>query len=433
MLEQLRQRIRATLEKGAKAREPRHCFENVELPFETHETSAGPLHVRARRFSRAHRMGRTELGAAYDASADLLALLALDPTLAQCDVRGALFLDTETTGLARGAGTVAFLVGLARWEPDGTFVLEQLLVRQLGEEAPMLEHVRQRVERASLLVTFNGKSFDMPLLRTRLVMARLPAMKEPPHLDLLHIARRVHGSRLRHGCRLTALEGSVLGFERPDDVASADISALYLHFLRTGDARGLLGVVEHNAWDVIAMGALIGLYGEPQHETLAPEDLVGVARTLCRAGALEWAASRAEAAVERDPSPGSIRARADISKARGDRTRALEDYEALAASVDDPTVRLELAKLYEHWVKAPGHALAWAARGTGERPEAAARRLDRLGRKATISRQTARPPCVALPSRHEEPRSSTRVERIGSIGAEGPQGPASAPPLLRSS
>jgi uncharacterized protein len=378
-------------------------------------------------------MGRTELGAAYDASAELLALLALDPPLAQCDVRGALFLDTETTGLARGAGTVAFLVGLASWEPDNTFVLEQLLVRQLGEEAPMLEHVRQRVERASLLVTFNGKSFDMPLLRTRLVMARLPAMKEPPHLDLLHVARRVHGSRLRHGCRLTALEGNVLGFERPDDVASADISAIYLHFLRTGDARGLLGVVEHNAWDVIAMGALIGLYGEPEHETLAAEDLVGVARTLCRAGALERAASRAEAAVARDPSPGSLRTRADISKARGDRLRALEDYEALAAAVDDPSVRLELAKLYEHWVKAPGNALEWAARGTGERPEAAARRLERLGRKATVSRQMARPPPAALASRHEEPCSSTRVERNGSIAAEDPQGPASALPLLRSS
>lgn len=432
VLEQLRQRIRATLERGAKAREPR-WFHSDELAFVTHETNAGPLHVRERRFSRAHRMGRTELGAAYHASAELLALLALNPSLAPCDMRGALFLDTETTGLARGAGIVAFLVGLGRWDPDGSFVLEQLLVRQLGEEAPMLERVRQRVEGASLLVTFNGKSFDMPLLRTRLVMARLPAMNEPPHLDLLHVARRVHGSRLRDGCRLAALESSILGFERHDDVASSDIGALYVHFLRTGDVRALLGVVEHNAWDVIAMGALIGLYGEPQHESLMAEDLVGVARTLCRAGALEQAASRAQAAVERDPSLRSIRARADISKARGDRRGALADYETLAASVDDPSVRLELAKLYEHWVKAPGNALEWASRGTGERPSAAARRLDRLGRKAALSRRTGRPSSGALPSPHEETRSSTGVERSGSIAEGDPQGPASALRLFRSS
>lgn len=421
----LRQRIQATLERSRSSPHPARWSETVgDLPFETQNTPAGPLHVRERRFSRAHRTGRVEIGLAFDASPELLALLALDPTIARCDLRGALFLDTETTGLARGAGTVAFLVGLAWWHSDGTFTLEQLLVRQLGEEAPMLERVRQRIERASLLVTFNGKSFDMPLLRTRMVMARLPAMTEPPHIDLLHVARRVHGARLANGCRLAALESAVLGFERSDDVASADIGALYLHYLRTGDARSLLGVVEHNAWDVIAMGALLGLYGEPRHDTLAGEDLAGVARTLCRAGNLEWAASCAEAAVDRHLSARSIRARADIAKARGDRTRALADYETLALSLDDASVRLEIAKLYEHWVKAPDHALEWASRGTGERPEAAARRLERLARKANISRRMARPSSGVLALPREAMRSSTRVERSGSNAKEDPEDPA---------
>jgi len=433
VIEALRRRIQLTLEHSGKAREPPRPVDDGDLPFETHATPMGPLHVREQRLSRAHRTGRAQLGPAFDASAELLALLALDPSIGKCPLRGALFLDTETTGLARGAGTVAFLVGLAWWHPDGTFVLEQLLVRQLGEEAPMLERIRQRIENASMLVTFNGKSFDIPLLRTRLVMARLPAMKEPPHLDLLHVARRVHGARLRNGCRLTALEGAVLGFERADDVASGDISALYLHFLRTGDARALLGIVEHNAWDVVAMAALVGLYGEPQLEALAAEDLVGVARTMCRAGALDSAASWAEAAVERNRSAGSIRARADISKARGDRPRALADYETLARSLDDPSARLELAKLYEHWVKAPRDALAWAAQGTGERPEAAARRLERLGRKASVNPRTERRSFAELASLRAAPHSSTGALRNGSSEAVDPEGPASEPRLSRRS
>ena len=259
----------------------------------------------------------------------MLALLALDPALAACDPRRALFLDTETTGLSGGAGTVAFLVGLAWWD-EGSLLLEQLLVRALGEEGPVLARVSERLASAGMLVTFNGKSFDMPLLRTRFVMARMPPPPSPPHLDLLHVSRRVHGKRIKQGCRLVAIERDVLGFERQDDVESGDVSAVYLHFLRTGDARALLGVVEHNAWDVVAMAALVGLYGEPFDGGLAPEDLVGVARTLRRAGALDRAGEVAEAAVQRASTPESLRARADIAKARGDRALAMADFETLA-------------------------------------------------------------------------------------------------------
>jgi hypothetical protein len=314
----------------------------------------------------------------------MLALLALDPSLAACDPARALFLDTETTGLSGGTGTVAFLVGLAWWDRGGdrALVLEQFLVRALGEEAPMLERLRERIEGASMLVTFNGKSFDMPLLRTRFVMTRLASPVEPPHLDLLHVARRIHGRRTRDGCRLVAIERDVLGFERVDDVPSCEVSARYMHFLRTGDASALLGVVEHNAWDVVSMAALVGLYGEPGHGSLAARDLVGVARTLRRAGSLDRAMAVADAAVGRGPSPESLRARADIAKALGDRERALADFEALVATVDDASVRLELAKIYEHWLKAPARALQCIERGTGESTERHRRRTERLTQKA---------------------------------------------------
>lgn len=382
VLDDLRARIQATLERTVVRPTPPPPACPVDLPFATLMTPSGPLHVRTHRFSPAHRTGRSSVACGARADADWLALLSLDPRLASCDPRRALFLDTETTGLSGGTGTVAFLVGLAFWEGEATLVLEQLLVRALGEEAPMLERVRDRMAEADLLVTFNGKSFDIPLLRTRFVMARVAAPAEPPHLDLLHVARRVHGKRVRQGCSLVAIERDVLGFERVDDVLSGDIGALYMHFLRTGDCGALLGVIEHNAWDVVAMAALVGLYGEPLAGGLGGEDLAGVARTLRRAGALDRASSIADLAVERGGALESLRVRAQIAKARGDRARALADFELLAAAGDDAPARLELAKLYEHWVKSPRRALEWVDRGTGESPHDAQRRSARLTRKS---------------------------------------------------
>jgi uncharacterized protein YprB with RNaseH-like and TPR domain len=389
LLADLRTRIQATLERTARrAPRPPPVVDTVDLPFASVETPLGALHVRTQRLSPAHKTGRALLGPGRIASAELLALLALDPSLAACDPGGALYLDTETTGLAGGTGTVAFLVGLAWWD-EGSLVLEQLLVRALGEEAPMLERLRERLAAASMLVTFNGKSFDMPLLRTRFAMARMAAPPSPPHLDLLHVARRVHGKRLGQGCRLVVIERDVLGFQRVDDVESGDVSACYLHFLRTGEAGALLGVIEHNAWDVVAMAAMVGLYGEPLHAELAVADVVGVARTLRKAGALEQARVAAEAAVEREATPESLRARADVAKARGDRASALADFESLAAAVDDASVRLELAKLYEHWVREPSRALEWTQRGTGEAPEQSQKRVARLARKADRVKQVS--------------------------------------------
>ncbi len=389
LLDDLRARIQATLERTAsRAPRPVPAVDDFELPFAAEQTPLGVLHSRVLRLSHAHRTGRAPIAPARRARSDLLALLALDPGLSGCDAGGALYLDTETTGLAGGAGTVAFLVGLAFWDESG-LVLEQLLVRALGEEAPMLARVKERIEQASMLVTFNGKSFDMPLLRTRFVMARMEAPSSPPHLDLLHVARRIHGKSLKQSCRLVALEREVLGFERIDDIEGGDVAPTYLHFLRTGDARSLMGVVEHNAWDVVAMAALVGVYGEPLEGALPAGDLVGVARTLRRAGALERAGEMAEEAVQRSSTPESLRARADIAKARGDRARALADFETLAATVDDPSVRLELAKLYEHWRREPARALEWVERGTGEDDAGTRRRAERLTRKHEKARKKA--------------------------------------------
>jgi hypothetical protein len=389
-LDELRARIHAVLERTVRPASP-PPVDTVELPFVTEATPLGPLSRRTQRLSAAHRIGRAPLLPSRGASAELLALLALDPALATRDPAGALYLDTETTGLNGGTGTVAFLVGLAYWdEGAGGLTIEQILVRNLGEEAPMLAHVAERIRRASMLVTFNGKSFDLPLLRTRFVMARIAAPEEPPHLDLVHVARRLHKPRVE--CKLTTLERRILGFERHDDVPSGEVSQVYLHFLRTGDARALLGVIEHNLWDVLTMAALVGLYGEPLDGTrLAAEDLVGVARTFRRAGEIDRAYDVASQAVDSGGGHESVRARAEIAKARGDRARALADFEALSEAIDDARVRLELAKLYEHYVREPSRALALVEQGTAEGEEGSKRRARRLAAKVERSRQAALP------------------------------------------
>ena len=327
-LEDLRRRIAAVLSRGAApspsppAPRPEDA-PSAELPFVAEETAHGTLHVRTLRLSAAHRTGHAPVLPARDASPALLSLLALDPSLAACSPRGALYLDTETTGLHGGTGTVAFLVGLAFWGAadgagGGDLIVEQLLVKQLGEEAPVLARVAERLEAASMLVTFNGKSFDMPLLRTRFTMARMPWPGERPHLDLLHVARRLHKVRGIE-CRLTTIEREVLGFERVGDVPGSEVSARYLHYLRTGDAFPLLGVVEHNAWDVVAMAALVGLYGEPLDASmLAPEDLVGVARTLAKAGETAQAFEVASRVVE---GAGGRHARGTRARMRSGRGR----------------------------------------------------------------------------------------------------------------
>ncbi len=384
--------MRAVLERGEKpARAAPTPDEAPDLPFVSHPTPLGALHVRRVRFPPSHRMGRASILASREASADLLGALSLDPSVSRCDPSRALYLDTETTGLHGGTGTIAFLVGLAFWEREhegdaSMLIVEQLLVRSPGEEAPMLERVAARLRDASMVVTFNGKAFDLPLLRTRFTMARMAMPDEPPHLDLVHVARRLHRAP-KGPCKLTSIEQRVLGFERHGDVPSGEVSACYLHFLRTGDPQSLLGVIEHNAWDVVAMVALVGLYGEPLATTsLSAGDLVGVAQTLFRAGARESALEIAHLAVGAGAGDFGVLARGQLAKKSGDRARALADFEAVASRVDDPRVRLELAKLYEHFAKEPARALEVARLGTGERADRAECRARRLGLK--IDRET---------------------------------------------
>src|SRR5881275_1385142 len=173
-----------------------------------------------------------------------------------------LFLDTETTGLAGGTGTYAFLIGLAWWDAGG-LQAEQFFMRDFAEEHALLHELSQRVAERPVLVTFNGKSFDWPLLENRFTMTRSIAVpKLEAHLDLLHPARALWKLRLG-SVRLVELERHVLdaprlGWHRENDVSSALIPQFYFDYLRGGPAEPLAAVVRHNQMDLRGLAALFG-------------------------------------------------------------------------------------------------------------------------------------------------------------------------------
>src|SRR5437867_9893065 len=173
-----------------------------------------------------------------------------------------LFLDTETTGLAGGTGTYAFLVGLAWWDAGG-LQAEQFFMRDFAEEHALLHELSQRVAERPVLVTFNGKSFDWPLLENRFTMTRSIAVpKLEAHLDLLHAARALWKLRLG-SVRLVELERHVLdaprlGWQRDNDVSSALIPQFYFDYLRGGPVEPLAAVVRHNQMDLRGLAALFG-------------------------------------------------------------------------------------------------------------------------------------------------------------------------------
>jgi len=163
-----------------------------------------------------------------------------------------LFLDTETTGLSGGSGTYVFLIGLAHIA-DGELILQQHLLRDLGAETAFVEHLQAELEPFRACASYNGKTFDLPLLRTRFVMTiRTEITVDESHLDLLHPARRLWKDRFG-STTLRQLEESVLDDGRVTDIPGSLVPDAYFHYLRVGDERIIAPVLEHNARDVISL------------------------------------------------------------------------------------------------------------------------------------------------------------------------------------
>lgn len=348
------------------------------------------------------RHGVVPLARGLGARGRALATLALDPRLEGFDPEGALFLDTETTGLSVGAATLAFLVGLGAYE-DGCLQVEQVFLEEPAEETALLERVRHRVEACRTLVTFNGKSYDLPLLRARFVLAGLEPLPERPHLDLLHLARRVYGDRVER-CRLVHLEREVLGFERDEDIAGEEIPERYQAFLLRGDREGLLPVLAHNVLDVSALAALLGELSarasrEPTEGRFEPEDRQALARTALRAGEVRFALTLAEEVTHAGRSSPELRRDAHALMARvhhknrdhgAERDRLLA---ALALCPSDPKLHLKLSQCFERLPDGLSKALEHGLRSSGAEPEdARARRLARLLKRVEGARRQLRLP-----------------------------------------
>jgi uncharacterized protein YprB with RNaseH-like and TPR domain len=210
------------------------------------------------------------------------ALLAGHPEIARMDISDALFLDTETTGLAGGTGTFAFLIGLG-WYEGQDFVVCQLFARDFHEEASMLTLLQDMAAEKRFLVTFNGRAFDVSLLSARFILNRL---KDPltgmPHLDLLFPSRRLAGHRLEN-CRLVTLESEILSFTRTGDVPGYEIPARYFDWLRNRDGTLLEDVFLHNRLDIVSMAALAAHFADlltrgHERPDSHPGDLLAAAR-----------------------------------------------------------------------------------------------------------------------------------------------------------
>jgi uncharacterized protein YprB with RNaseH-like and TPR domain len=315
------------------------------------------------------------------------ARLARDEKLADADLAGLAFLDTETTGLAGGAGTLVFLVGVGLCQGD-RFVLRQYFLLDPGHEEALLTALVADLESRVGWVTYNGRAFDLPLLESRLTINRQRgALGQRPHLDLLMPARRLYRGRLP-SCSLGDIERGVFKIIRDqDDVPGYLIPQMYLNYLRTGEADEMRRVIYHNTIDILSMvtlaAHLMDIFATPFG---SPAPRAGgrvkpvverTAEDLLRLGC--WHADNnrpveAEAAFKGALAGGlalddrrlALTRLAALLKRQGRRPEAVPAWEQIASfTLDDPAAFVELAKYYEWHARNLDQAAAWTERAFG--------------------------------------------------------------------
>jgi uncharacterized protein len=319
-----------------------------------------------------------------DASA--LHLLLPDAPEEVADPRQWLFLDTETTGIMGGSGTYAFMVGIAWWDAGGLEV-EQFFMRDHSEEHALLVTLAERMAERCVLVTFNGKSFDWPLLETRYRMTRTLRPPAPrAHLDFLHPARNLW--RLRIGSvRLQELERHVLGWNRGADVASEFIPEIYFDFLRGGAPDPLVPVFLHNQMDLRGLAALssriVELLSETEREGKDGFELFGLSRICERRGEAKRARKHYEQALAADELPPETdrvarRSLARMAKREGDFLRARDLWEGMLGSSQAGFEAYEQLAIYYERCREPQRAALVSRDALAE--------LQRAKRLGTIAR-----------------------------------------------
>jgi uncharacterized protein YprB with RNaseH-like and TPR domain len=358
------------------------------------QTPLGEHFETERLWERHRRHGSVDISDLAELPEDLLASLS-EGSIAHAQPLKWAFLDTETTGLAGGTGTYAFLIGVGAIEPAG-FRLRQFFMRDYGEEPSLLWRLSEHLAQYDVLITYNGKAYDQPLLETRfrMVRSRHP-FDRMEHLDLLFGARRLWKLRLE-SCRLVDLETRILGVERQGDLPGEMIPYCYFEFLRTQQAFRLVPIFHHNALDILSLACLTAIvpfaFRSPEEAALRHgADFLGLARWLLQAERAEEALRLFRRAVEMGlPDPLLFRTLWDIAsieKRAGREDAALAVVTELAHSRNPWQVRAfeELAKHYEHRERNPAMALEMTrqALSLADTPEIRRREkrlVDRLNR-----------------------------------------------------
>jgi hypothetical protein len=306
----------------------------------------------------------------------------------------ALFVDLETTGLAGGAGTYAFLVGCG-WFDGGVFRLRQFLLADFAAEAALLQAFADLAAGAEWLVTYNGKAFDLPLIETRFALQRMRApFAEAAHVDMLHPARRMWRQE-EVECRLTYLEQTLCGHEREGDVPGFEIPSRYFQYVRSGDPRPLAAVLEHNRLDIVSLAMLTArasqMLDEGPSAATTDREAFGMGRLYERAGLFDDALR----CFQRVHSAEGVRAAAVLLRRLRRHEDAAACWRRLLTMRDCPTAYAReameaLAVHHEHRVRNLEAARTFAAQclrlqETAARQEAVKYRLARLDRKLGFS------------------------------------------------
>lgn len=323
------------------------------------ESPLGPGYVVESVYEAGHVHGAIPLHRALAVDPVRLAGQIRDPRLGDVQPAAFYYVDTETTGLG-GAGTMVFLAGVARFD-GGTLRLRQYLLPGPEFEGGLLGGLGEDLASAGALVSYNGKSFDVPALEVRYILSRQrPGLRTMPHLDLLHPNRRLFRGVI-DSHRLVHVERDLLGFEREDDCPSAEVPERYFRFQRSGDPTHILPVLRHNAWDILSLVALAA------HLAAVCE---GPDYPMQAARAAEYAGDHAAAAVRYEAALAGSLPRAERLEAleRAARSHArCGNWEAAAACwralIDEPRSRrllpyVELAKIAEHRFREPAEAYA---------------------------------------------------------------------------
>jgi uncharacterized protein len=298
-------------------------------------TTFGPCVAIDRRYESDRWYGDVQIGDCELVDSRSLALL--DPAFDRTDggLSRAVFLDLETTGLSGGAGTVPFLIGCGYFDL-GAFQVRQFLLTSYRAERALLTAAADLFDNADLIVTYNGKTFDVPVMETRWAFHRMSAaLDDVPHFDMLHPARRLWRSRAPQtddgGCRLSTLERVLLNIRRIGDVDGFEIPGRFFQFLRTANPRPLEPVLEHNRLDLVSLAAVTSramrLTAGGEAACRDDREALGVGRVLERAGVLD----RAEACYIRAAQSSCLDTRAEAIYRWGLRCRRDRRFDVAAA------------------------------------------------------------------------------------------------------